>query len=322
MKILITGSKGFLGGCLGRFAARAGHQVLGVARASQPAPDWPGKYVQADMVHADVAGIIREFEPDVMFHGAGTASVGASMTAPLDDLRAAVLTWANLLEGARRAGCDPLVVFPSSAAVYGNPEKLPVSEDSPVAPISPYGFHKAACELLAREYATCFGLQLLITRVFSVYGPAQRRLLVWELFEQCLSADPVVSLQGTGEESRDFLYADDVASAVLHLAERCRRERRAQSFNVINLASGQETRAASLADQIRKLVAPAKQITCQGRQRRGDPLQWRADIARLGELAPGWRPRPLGEGLARCATAWQESAQRHAERSSDACTPR
>jgi len=305
MKILITGSRGFIGGCLGRFAAHAGHEVLGVARASQPSRDWPGEYVQADVVYADVAGVIRGFQPDLVFHGAGTASVGASMAAPLDDLRAAVLTWANLLEGVRRSGCDPIVVFPSSAAVYGNPDRLPVREDCPAAPISPYGFHKAACELLAREYATCFGLQLLVARIFSVYGPTQQRLLVWELFEQCLNGDPVVSIQGTGDESRDYLYSEDVASAVLHAAERCRQDRQTRAYEVINVASGQETRCAALAEQIRKLVAPGKSIHCHGHQRRGDPLQWRAVISHLCELAPKWRPRPLSEGLAQCAAAWQ-----------------
>jgi len=204
MRVLVTGSGGFIGGSIGRAAARAGHQVLGLARRSQPERDWPAAHQQVDVAHADLAGLIRDFKPDMVFHGAGTASVGASLSAPLEDLRAAVLTWANLLEGIRRSGAPTTVVFPSSAAVYGNPRELPVSEDDAVSPISPYGFHKAACELLAAEYASCFGLHVIVGRVFSVFGARQRRLLVWELFAQLTGSDPTVTLQGTGTESRDL----------------------------------------------------------------------------------------------------------------------
>ena len=201
MRILITGSSGFIGGSLGRFAANAKHEVLGLARRSQADHDWPGKHQAVDVAHADISGIVSEFVPDMIFHGAGTASVSGSIESPLDDFRAAAVTWANVLDGIRRSGLRPVVMFPSSAAVYGNPKELPVREDAPVAPISPYGFHKAACELLAREYSECFGLTLVVCRIFSVFGPSQRRLLVWELFDQLSGPEPVVWLGGTGRES-------------------------------------------------------------------------------------------------------------------------
>lgn len=303
MKILITGSRGFIGGSLGRFAAAAGHEVLGVARASQPEPTWPGAYAQADVAYADLAGVIKDFEPDAVFHGAGSASVGGSLAAPIDDLRAAVLTWANLLDSVRRSGNRPAVIFPSSAAVYGNPEHLPISEDAPASPISPYGFHKAACELLAREYAVCFGLRVTIGRVFSVYGPAQRRLLVWELTEQFLQGgEDQVWLQGTGDESRDYLYVDDLASAVLELAA---APRETAGFDVVNLASGQQISVMELAEQIRRMVAPHKSIRCRGMTRPGHPKQWQADVTRLHALAPNFKPRSLTAGLTECLRTWQ-----------------
>src|SRR5262249_48327157 len=153
--------------------------------------------------------VIRDFAPDVLLHAAGTASVGGSLRAPFDDLRAALLTWANVLEGVRVSQHRPLLIFPSSAAVYGEVTELPVREDMPVQPISPYGFHKVMCELLAREYAECFDLSIVVCRLFSVFGVDQRRLLVWESFERLSDAEGPAWLEGTGEESRDYLAVED-----------------------------------------------------------------------------------------------------------------
>ena len=306
MRILITGSRGFVGGSFGRFAANSGHEILGTGRASQPERGWPGRYVQADVALADLSDIIRGFAPELLFHAAGTASVGASVGAPLDDLRAALLTWANTLDAVRRSGLKPLLIFPSSAAVYGNPAQLPVGEDAPVAPISPYGFHKAACELVAREYATCFGLDVIVCRFFSLFGVAQRRLLVWELFKQFSGPGTTVWLQGSGTESRDYLHIDEASAAMLQLAAEVTDKRGEGSCLVFNVASGQETVVMNVARQIGSLVAPEKEIRYRGLSRPGDPRRWRADISRLRVMTPGWQPRPFAETLAQCVAAWQK----------------
>ncbi|HEY6230636.1 MAG TPA: NAD-dependent epimerase/dehydratase family protein [Pyrinomonadaceae bacterium] len=305
MKILITGSRGFVGGSLGRFAVRAGHDVLGISRATQPSLDWPGQYVSADVVTADLAPVIREFAPDAIFHAAGTASVGASFKAPMDDLRASLLSWANLLDSAHRAGTPPLIIFPSSGAVYGQLESLPVNETARVNPISPYGFHKAACELLAQEYATCFNQRLVVCRLFSLFGEHQRRLLVWELFRQFAGDEDTVWLQGTGEETRDYLHVADMAAAVIMLAEVQIEKTAEGGCEFINVASGSETRVIDLAHQMRSLIAPDKKIRCRGVHRTGDPERWQGDITRLRTLLPEWNPKPLIEGLETCIAAWR-----------------
>ena len=308
MRILITGSNGFVGGGVGRWAARAGHEVLGVARASQPAAGWPGAYVQADALASDLAGVVRAFAPDALLHGAGTASVSASLETPLDDLRAAVMTWANVLDAVRRTGLRPVVLFPSSAAVYGDPAALPAREDSPARPISPYGFHKLACELLAREYAECFGLRTVVCRLFSLFGPAQRRLLVWELYRQCAGAGDTVWLAGTGAETRDYLHVDDVAAALVELAAGQAQTADAGRCLTVNVASGTETSVLDLARRMRDLIAPGKEIRCRGAARPGDPRAWRADITTLRALAPRWQPRPLDAAVAQCVNVWQQES--------------
>lgn len=304
MKLLITGSNGFVGGSVGRWAARAGHEVLGVARASQPVRGWLGAYAQADALTSDLAETVAAFAPDAVLHAAGTASVAASLRAPLDDLRASVLTWANVLDAVRRSGARPLVIFPSSAAVYGDSAELPAREEAEPRPISPYGFHKAACELLAREHAECFRVRVVVCRLFSVFGEAQRRLLVWELFQKFDGPGAEVWLEGTGEETRDYLHADDVAAALVELAAGL-GDASDGSLRVVNVASGAETRVADLAREVGRLAAPSKEVRCRGLSRPGDPRRLHADITLLGALAPRWRPRPLAERLAQCVAAWR-----------------
>jgi UDP-glucose 4-epimerase len=300
MRVLVTGSRGFIGGSVGRSLAAAGHGVLGLGRASQPPAGWPGGYAQGDVASADLAGLVDAFRPDAILHAAGPASVSASFATPQEDLRASLSTWANVLESVRRAESKPLVVFVSSAAVYGQPP-LPAAEDGPVAPISPYGFHKAACELVAHEYAECFGVRVLVCRLFSVFGARQRRLLVWELYERLRGEGDDVSLEGTGRESRDYLSVDDVAAALEGLLGSGAPD---GGCSVVNIGRGEETSVGDLATELRELLAPEKTVSWRGNARPGDPARWCADTSRLRALVPGWTPQPLAAGLRACVEAW------------------
>ena len=303
MKLLITGTSGFIGGSFGRYASQAGHVVMGTGRSPQSSTTWPGLYTPVSGTE-NLSDLLRDFLPDVLVHAAGTASVGASLDDPLNDFRGSVQICADVLEAVRQSGTAPLVVIPSSAAVYGNPASLPVDEEVSLQPISPYGFHKAACELVAREYAECFGLKVMICRLFSVFGPTQRRLLVWELYQQLAGPEKTVWLDGTGRETRDFLYIDDLTAALFGLIERFHCSD--PECLIVNVASGIETSVLTMAEMIRDLVAPEKEIRCKGNVRKSDPLRWRADISRLRELLPSWQSRPLKESLTLSVDAWQQ----------------
>jgi nucleoside-diphosphate-sugar epimerase len=274
-----------------------------VSRSSQPEPGWPGRHVQADAASTDLGPLIRDFAPDLLLQAAGSASVAASIADPIGDFRATAVTLTNVLDGVRRSGCEPLVVFPSSAAVYGNPASLPVAEDAECAPISPYGFHKLSCETFAREYAVCFGVSTVVCRLFSVFGPRQRRLLVSELYEKFAGGAETVELQGTGKETRDFIHIDDLSRAMLLLTPVAPR----RACTVLNTAAGVETPVFTLAETIRLLVAPEKKITARGIARPGDPARWCADISRLRALIPEWQPGTLAAGLEATIREWRES---------------
>ena len=303
MKIAITGSRGFIGGSFARYAAAAGHEVLGISRSTQPDPDWPGEHVHADCLHSDLSIPFRTWHPEVVLHAAGSASVVESLENPLDDLRACTMTLANTLDGLRRAGIAPVLVIPSSAAVYGNATSLPMAETAPLAPISPHGFHKAACELLGREAAECMGLPVVVCRLFSVYGPRQRRRLMWEVYRQLTGDTPVVEFEGSGSETRDFVHVDDASAALLALASRAKR-----GCSVVNIASGTQTSVSQLAEEMKRVTDTNKMLMCRGVARQGDPAHWLADITRLRELAPGWHCRPLRDGLTETVEQWRVGA--------------
>lgn len=299
MRLLVTGCHGFVGASVGSFASQRGWDVFGIGLTALPPSRWRGRYQQTDVAHSDLAPLVQQFAPDLVLHAAGTASVGLSFDAPLHDLRSAVLTWANLLDGLRRSGIRPLVVFPSSAAVYGNPAHLPVSEDSATAPISPYGFHKSACELLAREYCECFGLDVCVLRLFSTYGPRQKRLLIWELFAQAIGEDPEVIVSGSGQEVRDYLHIDDVAHISLKIFEK-----RPRGFSLFNVGSGEGMRILDLAGLMVRLTGVNKAIRTRGEGRAGDPLCWQADVQRLRTIG-AYVHRPICDGIRDCLQVWR-----------------
>lgn len=299
MRFLITGAHGFIGSTVGAFVRAQGDEVLGVGLPSQAPAGWTGSYRQTDTVAADLADLVADFAPDAVLHAAGSASVSASYKAPQDDLRGAVMTWANLLDGVRRSGTDPVVLFPSSAAVYGDPQRMPIPEDAVPAPISPYGFHKSVCEMLAREYTSCYGLRIVVARLFSVYGPRQRRLLLWELFERATGPDPEIVLEGTGKETRDYLFADDAAAALRAVAAQG-----PGGLTVMNVASGESVETGTLAALVARTVGACKPVRAKGMVLRGDPAHWRADVRRLRDLG-AYVHRPLEMGVRACVEAWR-----------------
>jgi UDP-glucose 4-epimerase len=240
-------------------------------------------------------------EPEAIFHGAGSADVRSSFSAPRADLEASVGTVSLWLEAARVSGLKPHFIFPSSAAVYGAPDQLPITEQTASTPISPYGMHKRMGEMLALQYLRMHDVPATILRLFSVYGPKQRRLLVWELFTR-LQSENALELQGTGAESRDYLHQDDVAAAVLAIAS---YKPDANQLPIYNLASGEETSVLQMATALRDAVAPQKEIHCKGVHRMGDPPRWWADVSRIQSLLPDWRPRSLRQGLTETLRHWQ-----------------
>lgn len=262
-----------MGASLVRTARAAGLSATGIGRRACDGVRATGYTPQ------EIAALIDASGADFIAHAAGPASVAASMDDTAADFAGSVELFLQVLEGVRLSSRRPRVVYLSSAAVYGNPERLPVTEDAPRVPVSAYGYHKLVCEMLAENYAVCFGVPGLVVRLFSVFGEDQRRLLVWELFRQYREVAELV-LAGTGEEERDYLHVDDLAALVWRCAQSA-----LEPFVSLNIAGGVSIRVADLAQHIGDALGQRKPVVCHGQRNPGDPAIWRADVTRMRELA-------------------------------------
>ena len=252
-------------------------------------------YHRMQLPSAALADLLRAAAPDVCVHCAGRASVGLSMSDPAADFRGNSMLTFEVLDALRQHAPQCRFLLLSSAAVYGNPATLPVVEDHPIAPLSPYGYHKRQAELLCEEFSRIYALPTASARIFSAYGPGLRRQVVWDVCEKVLTTGRL-PLHGTGGESRDFIHAADIARALFLIAEKapCDGE-------IYNLASGRAVTIAALAAILLDALGSKATPAFNGTTTPGDPLHWRADIAKLAAL--GFAPAiPLEQGVRGVAT--------------------
>lgn len=300
----VTGAGGFLGGAAATGLLRAGWTVAGFGHPPRN-PDVGVELWEAGPVtRASLAAAALALgEPAVVFHAAGGGSVGASLADPEAD---AARTIGSLAETMAFIGDDAphaRLVYPSSAAVYGASQPGPIPEDAPLEPISPYGTHKREAEALIVEAARAFGLDAVILRFFSVYGPGLRKQLPWELAGRLWAEPARVELSGDGEEVRDFLHVDD-AVRLVGLAAALPRT---PSPRVINGGSGRPTTVRELAQGLRAALGSPSRIAFSGEARPGDPRSLLADPGRARAL--GFAPRiDLGQGL-RGFAGWAAAAK-------------
>jgi UDP-glucose 4-epimerase len=282
--ILITGASGFLGTWLADEAAKAGYKLLGIDLRVPLRPHlWSG-FATSSLETADLDNLLGGHEIAAVCHLAGGASVASSVSDPFGDFSSLLPGTSRLALHLIKAHPQSRIFFFSSAAVYGNPETLPITECTPLQPISPYGIHKATAETLLTYYAKAFGLKTTVFRIFSVYGPGLRKQLIYDVCQRATQAAALgqkeIRLFGTGNESRDFLYIEDLCQAVLTVLQHDNQER----CNVYNLASGTENTVAQVAECIIKHLDIDVKITFDGNVPKGDPANWRADVNKLSLL--------------------------------------
>jgi UDP-glucose 4-epimerase len=300
-KVLVTGAGGFLGRYIVGEFNKENAAVLGVdVVAPDIAPQGSGiTYKQLLLPSAEFDRVLEDFKPDVFVHCAGRASVALSMEDPRADFTDSVVLTFHMLEALHRKTPDCRFIFLSSAAVYGNPPSLPVRESHPIAPLSPYGYHKRQCELLVEEFARVFRMPALALRIFSAYGRGLRRQVIWDICERALKTSGL-RLRGNGKESRDFVHARDVARAVVLLADRA-----PANGEVYNVATGVESAIEDVAESLLHCLGLPIRAEFDGVRPPGDPANWRADITRISEL--GFAPTiSLQEGLKEVAL-WSRS---------------
>ena len=272
----VTGAAGFLGGAVSGALVRAGWRVASFDRS----PGW-----SAGCAHWTTGDVHRDAlaraaadtgPPDVVFHAAGGGSVGASVADPEGDFARTVLSLRETLAFMRSAAPGARLIYPSSAAVYGAASAGPLCEDAPLEPISPYGRHKVQAEA---EIAGA-GLDSVILRFFSLYGPGLRKQLLWDLAQRLAARPSRLELSGTGEELRDFLFIDDAvrlvgAGADIDLAGRPL---------ILNGGRGEPIPVRRVAQTLAQALGSEAAISFSGETRAGDPATLVAHPARSAGL--------------------------------------
>jgi len=174
-----------------------------------------------------VRGDVRDFESvkkvvanqDFVFHMAANASVPNSIENPSYDFKVNALGTLNVLKALLDLDSDALLVFASSAGVYGEQSSTPISEKSSLKPLSPYGASKLTGEILCQTFCNVYGLRTLRLRYFNVYGPLQRKYVMFDLVNKLRKRQDILEVLGTGNQIRDFIYISDAIDAALLLAK-------------------------------------------------------------------------------------------------------
>lgn len=301
--VLVTGGAGFIGSHLVEELVGAGASVT--VLDNRPVTRFE---VGPDIALSDIRGDSRwSFVDlggfDVIFHLAANAYVPPSVEDPLSDYATNCTATLNLLEALRVQRWPGRLVYASSAAVYGNPMCSPVREAYPTVPVSPYGVGKLAAERYCSVYAQLYGLNIASLRIFSVYGPWQRKQVVYDLMCKIAAGGPL-HIHGDGTQVRDFTYVTDVVRAAMAVAA-C-GDMAGEAYNV---ASGSETTIHELAIGLCSFMGAAPEFNYTGVNRPGDPERLAVDISYLRTL--GYEPQvKFADGLAATVDWFQSVGSR------------
>ena len=304
-RVLITGGAGFIGHHLCIAWRRRGAEVVVLDNfrtgrrenlAAVEREVGAGGVTLVEGSITDPAAVRRAMEGcGVVHHLAAQVSVPESMERPRECVEINVNGLLNVLDEARRQGASR-VVFSSSAAVYGDDPRSPKTEDMAPAPKSPYGITKLDGEYYLRMYAEAHGLPCVSLRYFNVFGPRQdprsQYAAAVPIFIERALADRTITVFGDGEQTRDFVYVEDVAAANI-LAATSDAAGRGEVFNV---AQGGRITVSDLVRTIRELTGSACAVEHVA-ERPGDIRHSRASIERI-QRALGFTPATaLPEGL-------------------------
>ena len=300
MHILVTGGAGFLGSALARRLVALGHsvRVLDDLSAGDPARLPP----QARFMRGDVNDLPRLWtllhDVECVYHLAARVSVPESVRYPREYNAVNVGGTVSLLEAVRDVGVRRLV-FASSGAIYGNQAIQPLHEDLAPLPLSPYAVSKLAAEQYVNLIGRLAGLETVCLRIFNAYGPGQQLPVahppvIPHFFHQVRGHGSLV-VHGTGAQTRDFVYVDDVVDALVAAATAPDVDQR-----VINVGSGTETSITALVAHIEAITGEEAHVLRVNEQSSGVSRMC-ADLTLARDLLD-WTPRVfLEEGLRRTA---------------------
>ncbi|WP_163193860.1 SDR family oxidoreductase [Clostridium thermarum] len=218
MRILVTGGAGFIGSHIVDELINRGHEVGIIDNMSHGREENINKgarFYKIDIRDRNIPEVFQEFKPEVLCHQAAQIKVSVSVKDPLLDADINIMGTINLLEACRSCGVKK-VIYPASAAIFGNPQYLPIDEDHPLNMISGYGVSKHTVEHYLKVYESLYGIKYTVLRYSNVYGPRQDSTGeggVVAIFSEKFCEGQDVEIFGDGEQTRDFVYVSDVVAA-------------------------------------------------------------------------------------------------------------
>lgn len=302
MNVLVLGAKGFLGRHISRRFSDAGWTVSGLGNG-----DWYdhaawglSRWVQGPISAEELNLFSDSFE--CIVNCAGSGSVSFSFENPAQDFNRNAAATSVILEYIRVRQPQAHLICLSSAAVYGRIEALPIKEDAPLNPSSPYGVSKKMSEELCISYARHFQVTSTQLRLFSVYGPGLRKQLLWDAFHKLQLGN--TTFFGTGQETRDWIYIEDVTSLVLKIAE---QKLENGTMCILNGGTGIQTKNSEILEILARELGHESPIVFSAGSRAGDPDHYMADISKSESF--GWTPMVTPEVGIRKYVEWLISTQ-------------
>lgn len=248
MRVLVTGGYGFIGSFVAETFFKEGHDVYiidNLSTGNKENVQFKHKFYHLNVEDPKCEDIFKSNRFDVVIHLAAQVNVGISMENPYLDTQSNVLGLANILQLSRAYGVRK-AVFASSAAVYGLNEEIPLTEDSPCAPLSPYGMNKWVGEQYCKQWQDVFGIETLCFRFSNVYGPRQGTVgeggVISIFINNVLQGKPL-EVFGDGEQTRDFIFVEDVANAIYRGVEY-------ELTGIYNLSTNTETSVNEFISQL------------------------------------------------------------------------
>lgn len=298
--ILITGGAGFVGSHVAERCLESGYRVVVIDNLSSGCrenvpPD--AEFCELDINDPELSLLVSKIRPDAVVHLAAQASVAKSVDEPDKDAAVNILGTLRVLEAARMSEVRN-VVFASSAAVYGAPRVVPITESCVPDPVNPYGVAKLTAERYIRVYCSLYGFRAVVARFANVFGPRQRAEgdggVVAKFLGAMVRGDrPVV--YGDGHQSRDFIYVKDVAEAI-YQALQYLFAREQPDFLVANISTGESISLLELLKLLRELIPGS--LYPEHRPPRVGDIQHSCLDNSLAKQTLGWYPKySLSEAL-------------------------
>jgi UDP-glucose 4-epimerase len=298
MRTLVTGGAGFIGSHLVDLLVAEGHQVTvldNLSHGKRSNLTSEHTFLEADVLDVDFEEVFAEHKPEVVFHLAAQIDVRASVEDPVHDAQTNILPVIRIADAARKTGVRKIVHTTSGGAIYGEPENLPVDEDVPVDPYSPYAASKYAGEVYLNTFRHLYELECSHIAPANVYGPRQDphgEAGVVAIFAQNLLQGKPTKVFGEGDNTRDYVYVGDVVRAFYLAAGQLGGGLR------FNVGTSVETTDRGLHTLVAEAAGAADEPEFAP-ARLGDLPRSALSYGRAREIL-GWQPQvPIVEGVAR-----------------------